>query len=104
MSDKNISMTLRLVVKGNERVLDQVEAEMRRVCPDLSFSPWIEREELEDCVEVRGSALVSQEERERLLALWNNDWDTDEEDDCYWAYGFNTKMFDSRVYYLLVQF
>lgn len=101
--ENKIHLILRLVVNTDEAGLEQVEARMKEDCPQLSFSPWIEREELDDCLETRGTAVVSPEEKEVLLGTWDNDWDTDDED-CFWAYGFNTKMFDSRVYYLQLQF
>ena len=104
MSEKLIGMTLRLVVHGSERDLMQAESQMKEDCPSLSFSPWIEREELDGCLEARGSARISQETKERILAGWNDDWDISEDEDCYSAYGFNTKMFDSHVYYLQLQF
>lgn len=97
-------MTLRLVVNGSETDLAKAESLMKADCPSLSFSPWIQREELDNCLEVRGSAMISPEQKEALLNTWNNDWDVNEEETCYWAYGFNTRMFDSKVYYLQLQF
>lgn len=85
------------------------EQDVERICqflksidPDLGFSPAREAESLIDCLEFRGAGACTPAQKEELLARCNDDWD--EEDGLYWAYGFNTTMFDEQVYYLQLDF
>lgn len=98
-------MVVRLVVNTDrDAVVEAVEAKMKADCPSLSFSPAIPVEELDQCLEARGTATVTSAVKAAILSRWNDDWDVSEDEDCYSAYGYNTKMFDPQVYYLELMF
>lgn len=103
-STLRFNLTLRAVVSTRDEELAQsVIARLRKDVPQLSCSPFREETSLENCLEFMGSAEVTSEQKERILARWDNDWDSEEErngTENYWAYAFNTKMFDPLLYYL----
>lgn len=82
--------------------MEEIKAKLLALCPDLSFSPSREQPSLNDCLEVYASARIDESQKSMLLETLDSDWDEDE--DLYWAYGFNTRPFDSRVYYLQLEF
>ncbi len=91
-----------VVDREDENVVNEVKEAIQNICPKFSFSPSREQPQLANCLDFYGTANnVSNEELEILLNTLNNDWDG-ELDDCS-AYGFNTKMFHPRVYYLQFQ-
>ncbi len=81
-----------------------VQKELLEIDPNLSFSPCREQDSLNDAIEFRVSGEADAAQKEALIEKLNNDWDKDEDDEFYWAYGFNTKMFDPKVYYLELEF
>ena len=86
----------------DESVVEEVKSVINQIGPKFSFSPSREQPTLAHCLDFFGTAEdISMEEIELLLTKLNNDWDG-EMDDCD-AYGFNTKMFHPRVYYLQFQ-
>lgn len=104
-STMNYKLMLRVVVQTKkEEQIAEVQQELRKLVPTLSFSPFREEQSLDGCLEFYSTGTVEKAERKRLVDTLDNDWDYDEEDDIYWAYGFNTKMFDPRVYYLEMEF
>lgn len=78
-----------------------VQEELLAYVP-LNFSPIREQPELNECLEFRATAKVTDEQKQILIDNLDNDWE--EADGAYWAYGFNTKMFNSTVYYLYMEF
>lgn len=99
------SLMMQVVVQTTDEAIgNQVRKELLALAPGLSFSPWREQDSLNGCLECMATGTVTEEERELLLKTLDNDWDQDEKDDLYWAYGFNTKMFDPNVYYLQLEF
>ena len=92
------------VVVNTERESDclQIQKELKAFCPDLSFSPVREQPSLNDCLEFFATAKIDGQCKEKLIKNLNNDWD--EEDDVYTAYGFNTRMFNPNVYWMLMEF
>ncbi len=57
---------------------------------------------LNDCIEFYASFQIEKDQLPALECFLNNDWTGDSGD--LESYGFNTKMFDSRVYYLRLQY
>lgn len=97
-----MNLHLYVVVKtDNEKDVKEVQEELLKICPDFHFSFWREQESLVDCVEFHATAKVEEKMLKHIYDSLNNDWDGDM-DDCT-AYGFNTKMFDPRVYYLRME-
>ena len=90
-----------VVDREDETVVEEVKEAIRNIEPAFSFSPSREQPSLAGCFEFYGTADLSSEKIQNLLAILNNDWDGDQQDCC--AYGFNTKMFHPRVYYLQFQ-
>ena len=91
---------LHVVIHSEEASIEhRVKEELLTYCSSLSFSPSREQPSLNHCMEWFGTADVTEAEFSKLLSL-NNDWDI--YDGGYSAYGFNTKMFDSSVYYLQI--
>ncbi|MGM9960080.1 MAG: hypothetical protein ACI32F_02065 [Allobaculum sp.] len=101
----NYKLMMRVVVQTEkEDQVTEVQQELQKLVPALSFSPTREEASLDGCLEFYATGKVDENERTLLVDTLDNDWDYDDEDDVYWAYGFNTKMFDSRVYYLELEF
>ena len=92
------------VVADTEKESDcqEIQKELKSYCPNLSFSPVREQPSLRGCLEFFATAKIDDECKEALIKNLNNDWD--EEDDVYTAYGFNTKMFNPKVYWMLMEF
>ena len=90
-----------VVDREDETVVDEVKDSIHSICSAFSFSPSREQPTLRDCLDFYGTAEISDEEIDTLLKFLNNDWDGERED-CS-AYGFNTKMFHPRVYYIQFQ-
>ncbi len=86
----------------NEEDAARIQAFMKSIDPELGFSPCRESESLNDCLEFRGAGPCTPAQKEELLARCDDDWD--EDDGTWWAYGFNTTMFDDQVYYLQFDF
>lgn len=99
----NVMMQV-VVQSAEESAALEVQKELEALGGRWSFSPVREQDSLNDCLEFMATAAVSEEERDLLIRRLNNDWDRDEKDDLYWAYGFNTRMFDPNVYYLQMEF
>lgn len=101
-----------LIVKAvfhtmDEKTAAQALEKLRKDVPSLSCTPFREEPSLEDCLEVLGTATVDEQTKEKVLSTWDNDWDSNEDRDGseqYWAYAFNTKMFDPILYYLELEF
>ena len=101
----NYSLRMRVVVSSEDESQGlAIQNELANLCSKLSFSPMRLEPSLEGCLEFAASGMVEEQERTLLVKTLDNDWDYDEEDDLYWAYGFNTKLFDQRVYYLELEF
>ncbi len=96
---------LQVVVHTNspEEVLE-VQDNLLSICDALSFSPVREQPSLNDCMEFMATGVVDEAMRKHLIATLDNDWDQVEDEDSYWAYGFNTKPFMSHIYYMLLEF
>lgn len=98
-------LRLRIVISSEDEAqgLD-VQNELLNICPKLSFSPMRLEPSLEGCLEFAATATVDENERTVLVDTLDNDFDYDDQDDLYWAYGFNTQPFDRRIYYLEAEF
>lgn len=93
---------LHVVIDTEEEAMEtEVKAQLLELCPTLSFSPSRPQPSLSNCQEFYATAHLDQEQAQTLRLSLNNDWDG-EEDDCD-AYGFNTCMFHSHVYYIQFQ-
>ena len=68
------------------------------ICPTFSISTYREYPGMSNSSDFYITCDLKEEEIQPLLNQLNNDWDG--EDGSYEAYGFNTKMFDSLVYYI----
>lgn len=88
----------------SEEEAHAVQQELLKFCPDLSFSPVREQPSLNNAIEFYATGTCTQEEKEKMLSTLDNDFDCDEENHLYYAYSFNTKMWDPRVYYLQLEF
>ena len=80
---------------------------LREDLPELSFSPLREEPSLNNALDCMATAVVDMTQKDLILSKWNNDWDHEEErngTEAYWAYGFNTKMFDPLLYYAELEF
>lgn len=101
----NYSLRMRVVVSSEEESQGlAIQNELLKICPKLSFSPMRLEPSLEGCLEFAASGTVDEHERGVLVDTLDNDWDYDDQDDLYWAYGFNTQLFDKCVYYLELEF
>ncbi|WP_323089183.1 hypothetical protein [Allobaculum sp. JKK-2023] len=104
-STLHYSVSLHVVVSSlDDTTVQIVQDQLKTFVPDFSFSPMREQPSLQDCIEFYASADVTQEQRQLLIDSLDNDWDKDEDDDTYWAYGFNTKTFNPLVYYMQLDF
>ena len=88
----------------SEEEVYEVQEKLSSICDGLSYSPIREQPSLNDCMEFMATGVVDEAMRAHLIATLDNDWDKVEDEDSYWAYGFNTKPFASHVYYLLMEF
>ena len=105
MSSNSYKVLMNVVISSlNEAQARRVQKELLEIDPDLSFSPCREQESLNEAIEFRVSGQADEEQKEALIHRLNSAWDKDEDDEFYWAYGFNTKMFDPKVYYLELEF
>lgn len=103
MSDQLYNVRLNVVVNTPyEESVIAVQNELAAMVPSLSFSPIREQPDLNECMEFAATGVVNQETKQIMIDTLDNDWE--EADDAYWAYGFNTKMFNSEVYYLYMEF
>ncbi|MDO4663958.1 MAG: hypothetical protein Q4A59_03650 [Erysipelotrichaceae bacterium] len=101
----NYSLRMKVVVSSEDETQGlAIQNELKNICAKLSFSPMRLEPSLEGCLEFAASAVVDEHERTLLVDTLDNDWDYDDQDDLYWAYGFNTTLFDKRVYYLELEF
>lgn len=97
------SLSMLVVLHSLDEVdVIEVQGELQQRIPGITFSPAREQPSLEGCLEFHASAKVSVALKDELTRTLDNDFDSDE--GMYWAYGFNTKMFDPRVYYLQLEF
>lgn len=85
----------------SDQVIEEVKSALEAITSGFSFSPSRPQPSLANCSEFYGTADIEMEEILEILEKLNNDWDGDEYD-CS-AYGFNTKMFHPRAYYLQFQ-
>ncbi|MBF0578574.1 hypothetical protein IM774_01985 [Erysipelotrichaceae bacterium RD49] len=99
------SVSLHVVVSSlDENTVQVVQDQLKTFIPEFSFSPMREQSSLQDCIEFYASAQISADQRQLLIDSLDNDWDKDEDDDMFWAYGFNTRMFNPLVYYMQLDF
>ncbi len=106
MSLKTVKhVTMKVVVSSlDEQTAFDVQHELKDLLPSLTFSPCRAEPSLEGCIEFHASGACDSTQKERLVSFLNNDFDHDEEETEYWAYGFNTKMFNPLVYYIFMDF
>lgn len=97
-----VILTVVLSTLDEDKALE-VQQQLKSYDENLSFSPCIEREDLKECLEFRGSGDVDEKQKAEMIAHLCDDFDQDG-DDYYWAYGFNTTMFNPLVYYLAMEF
>lgn len=90
--------TLYVVVEGIEEDVRRIQDELKELLPDPSFSPCREQASLNNCIEFYATWQAEKGRMKEILDQLDNDWSGEEGD--YDAYGFNTKMFDKKVYYL----
>lgn len=86
----------------DEKEAQKIQEELKGYCSELSFSPMRVQPNLMDCLEFYATARLDDSQKEKLLEDLDDDWD--QEDNTYWAYGFNTKIFNKMVYYLKLDF
>lgn len=99
------NVILQVVVHTNSpEVVQGVQDRLSAICNTLSYSPVREQPSLNDCLEFMATGVVDEKMRQLLIDTLDNDWDKAEDEDTYWAYGFNTKPFTSEVYYLVLEF
>lgn len=97
-----MKIRLHVVVDSEDEAIEsEVKEQLSLICPKLSFSPSREQPTLFNCVEWYATADIDESNLEDILNSLNNDWEG-EAQDCQ-AYGFNTTMFHSNVYYLQFQ-
>ncbi|WP_294578325.1 hypothetical protein [uncultured Thomasclavelia sp.] len=82
----------------NDQDYLEVKQKLLTINPDFSISPNRPYQLIKDHSEFYITIDLSEDEVKPLLDQLNNDW-TGEIDECD-CYGFNTKMFDQRVYCL----
>jgi hypothetical protein len=103
MSSQNKNAVLQVVVTPEkDDIVKAVQEELKAMVPNAGFSPSRPAPGLRDCLEFYMTAKLTLPEIEDLKSRLNNDWDGEEDE--FQAYGFNTKMFDPRVYYLALSF
>lgn len=90
-----------VVTPEDPEICAVVKQELLDKAPMLHFSPEREQPSLDNCLEFYATGEMDADQYETLRQWLNNDWDGTE-DDCS-AYGFNTKMFNSHVYYLQME-
>lgn len=96
---------MRVVISSlDEEDALSTQQEILSIDPDLSFSPCRAEPSLDGCIEFYGTGPCDEKMKETLLSSLNNDWDHDEDDELFWAYGFNTRMFSPIVYYMNLDF
>lgn len=95
---KGMKVLLYIVVEGNEGDVEEIQNQLKHHIQNISFSPFRIQESLNECIEFYATFSVNLDQIEPLLAWLDNDWDG-EEDDCI-CYGFNTKPFNSKIYYM----
>ncbi len=88
----------------SEDEVHKVQDQLSSICPLLSYSPVREQPSLNDCMEFMATGMVDEAMRTHLIETLDNDWDKAEDEDSYWAYGFNTKAFAPLVYYMSMEF
>lgn len=93
---------LYVVVKGSLQDVRAIQEILKKRISDISFSPDREQPSLNDCIEFYASFQIEKDQLPALECFLNNDWTGDSGD--LESYGFNTKMFDSQVYYLRLQY
>ncbi len=104
-STPQFNVTLHVVVSSlDEDTVHVVQDQLKTFVADFSFSPLREQPSLQDCIEFYASAQIDAKQRQLLIDSLDNDWDQDEKEDEFWAYGFNTKMFNPLVYYMQMDF
>lgn len=102
-SNKMYDVRMLVVVSTSEEsVCREVQQELLEFCPNLSFSPIREQQSLNNALEFHATGTCTAQEKEAMLGKLDNDFD--EEDGLYYAYSFNTKMWDPRVYYIQMEF
>lgn len=87
-----------ILASEDEADYQKVRDELYNINSDFSISPSREYMGLKGHSEFYITCDLQKNQVQPLLDQLNNDWDG-EIDDCI-CYGFNTKMFDSLVYYL----
>lgn len=105
MSSKTSKVHLYAVIE----TLDEPEAEavcdqIRKLDPELSFSPLREQPSLNGCLEVHATGTADAAQKQALLETIDDDWDANEEESEFQAYGFNTKMMNPLLYYVQISF
>ena len=104
-SNTEYRVLLQVVVQAKEESMAvDVQKELSALVPGFSYSPIREQESLNDCLEFMATGEVDEAGRQLLIKTLDRGWDVDEDEDLYWAYGFNTKMFNPNVYYLQLEF
>lgn len=99
------NVLLQVVVHTNsEEVIQSIQDRLSSICPTFSYSPVREQPSLNDCLEFMATGVVDETMRQVLIDTLDNDWDKVEDEDSYWAYGFNTKPFAPDIYYLVLDF
>lgn len=87
-----------MISSHNESDIEQVKNELLTIDSRFSISCHRDCPHLKEGVDFYATININEDEIQLLLNQLNNDWDGDyEECSCY---GFNTKMFNSLVYYL----
>lgn len=106
MSSKTIKhVIMRVVVSSlNEADVLSVQEQLLSFNPDLHFSPMREQPSLDGCIEFQASGHCDKEIKAIMVRDLDNDWDHDEDETEFWAYGFNTRMFNPLVYYMSMDF
>lgn len=94
--------TLFVVIESEkEEDYGKVKEQLLQIHPGFSISPYKDSMFTSHAIEFYATFDIEEKDVPAILSQLNNDWDGDY-DDCI-AYGFNTKMFNSQVYYLAFQ-
>lgn len=105
MSSKTSKVHLYAVFETlDEQKAKAVCERIRALDPDLNFSPFREQPSLNGCLEAHATGVADKAQRQALLAAIDDDWDVNEEESEFQAYGFNTKMMDPLLYYVQISF
>ncbi|WP_273235273.1 hypothetical protein [Ileibacterium valens] len=106
MSSKTVKhVTMKVVVSSlNEEDAFSIQKELSSFLPGLGYSPCRAEPSLNDAIEFLASGTCDEVQKDFLIHTLNNDFDHDENDTEFWAYGFNTRMFNPLVYYLSMDF